>query len=351
MVKVAIAGIGFMGSTHFGAWGNVPNAKVGALCEENEKRLHGDWSDIAGNFGTGGGQVDVSGMSLYNNIDDLVADDSIDLIDVCLPSWLHKNAVIKALKAGRNVVTEKPIALSLEDANEMIAAGDESGKLFHVAQVLRFWPEWRWLKTKVDSGEFGKLTALNIRRVISAPDWSRNVADLGANGGPLIDLHIHDVDFICYLLGRPQRVFSTGRDMGTYINYVSSSYDYGSDGPTVSAQGGAVTMKARAFQHHFEAYFEQATVTHAAATEPDGIDPGQNQSANQVLSVYHADGTVEFPDTGFGEAFASELQHLAECVEQGVLSPVLNARNGRDSLALVMLEAESVRTGKVIDVP
>ncbi len=343
MVKVGLAGIGFMGKTHWDAWQTVEGATVTALCESEEKKLAGDWSSIQGNFGSGGGQVDLTGIGKHRVLADMLADDSIDLIDLCLPTPLHPDAAVEALEAGKNVLCEKPIALNTREAKRMLAAADAHGGIFMVGHVLRFWPEWRWLKSKVDDGEYGKLVGLNIRRVISMPDWSRNVADLGANGGPLIDLHIHDVNFILYLLGMPQQVFATGQTKGDFINYVAANFHY-PEGPTISAQSGAVTMKGRMFMHQYEAYFEQATVAHGSASEPDGIDYAAQQGASQRLTVYRPDGTAEFPELDLPEAFAAELTHASECVAAGRPSEIIDARNATRALGVIEDLAKSVRS-------
>lgn len=349
MVKVGIAGIGFMGVTHYKAWQDVPDAEVAAICTRSEKKLAGDWSSIQGNFGDSGGQQDLSGVAKYRDLSELVADESIDLIDLCLPTRLHPDQTIAALEAGKDVLVEKPIAIDTADADKMIAAAKSNGRNLMVAQVLRFWPEWLWLKRTVAGGEYGKLVGLNLRRVISMPDWSKDVSDLAANGGPLIDLHIHDVDYILYLLGKPSQVFATGQNQGDYINYVAANLVY-PDGPTVSAQSGAVTMKGRMFQHQFEAYFEEATITHAAASEPDTVNAGANQSGSQVLTVYHRDGRATFPEPPAEEAFTAQLRHVAECLRDGRRSDIIDAASARDSLRVVELEAESVLSGKMVKV-
>ncbi|NUP99703.1 MAG: Gfo/Idh/MocA family oxidoreductase [Armatimonadetes bacterium] len=350
MVKVGIAGIGFMGVTHFKAWEEVAGAKVTAICTRSEKKLSGDWSDIQGNFGGGGGVQDLAGVARCRELRELLADPSIDLVDLCLPTRLHPEAAVAALEQGKHVLVEKPIALTTADADRMIAAAEANGRLLMVAQVLRFWPEWLWLKQAIEGGDYGELVGLNLRRVISMPDWSRDVADLAANGGPLIDLHIHDVDFILYLLGKPAQVYATGRNAGDYINYVAANLAY-PGGPTVSAQSGAVTMKGRMFQHQYEAYFERATVAFGEASEPAGIDPALKQGGSQVLTVYAPDGTASFPKPPSEPAFNAQLGHAARCVERGEPSPIIGAQSARDALAVVELEAQSVLSGRVVDVP
>jgi predicted dehydrogenase len=173
------------------------------------------------------------------------------------------------------------------------------------------------------------------------------VADLGANGGPLIDLHIHDVNFILYLLGMPAQVFATGQTKEDFINYVAANFHY-PGGPTVSAQSGAVTMKSRMFMHQFEAYFENATVAHGSASEPEGIDYAAQQGASQRVTVYRADGSVDFPELDLPEAFTAELTHAAECVASGQASEIINARQAVLALGVIEQLAQSVFSGQPV---
>src|SRR5689334_9691660 len=119
MVNVGIIGIGFMGVTHFKALQQVKGAKVSAICTRNPRKLSGDWSDIKGNFGDIGGVQDLSKVARYQEIEELLADETVDLVSVCLPTHLHREVTIAALEAGKHVLVEKPIALTLRDADAM----------------------------------------------------------------------------------------------------------------------------------------------------------------------------------------------------------------------------------------
>jgi predicted dehydrogenase len=230
----------------------------------------------------------------------------------------------------------------------MLDAAGASGRMLMVAHVVRFFPQFAFVKSLVDSGKYGKLIGLHLKRVIAKPDWASSAASLKTKGGPLIDLHIHDVDFLLYLLGRPKRLFAAGRDVDGMITYAATTYDYG-DGLIASCTSGIASTKGRKFQHHFEAYFEQATVTHARATEPKDVDPALHQSASQALTVYHADGSVEFPDVGQTDGFAPQLAHAADCIAAGRASDIIDARFGREALELVFEEAGSIRSGQIVE--
>src|SRR5438874_6903152 len=114
MVRVGIAGIGFMGVTHFKAYQQVEGAPVAAIFTRDPKKLEGDWTNVRGNFGGAGGVQDLAGVRKHNNLEDLLGDPEIDLLDLCLPSYLHRDIAIEALERGKHVLVEKPIALTVE---------------------------------------------------------------------------------------------------------------------------------------------------------------------------------------------------------------------------------------------
>src|SRR6185295_8297855 len=122
MLNVGIAGLGFMGMIHYLAYQKIKGVKVHAMCEQDRTRLAGDWTTIKGNFGPTGTKMDLSKIAKYEQLDKMFADPKIDLVDICLPPGFHADAVVAALKAGKHVFCEKPIALTASDANRMVRA-------------------------------------------------------------------------------------------------------------------------------------------------------------------------------------------------------------------------------------
>ncbi|GIX07748.1 MAG: oxidoreductase [Candidatus Poribacteria bacterium] len=336
MIRVGIIGIGFMGKTHFDAYKGVQGAQVTAICTRSQKKLNGDWSDIQGNFGDRGGIVDLSGIKKYREIDAILADPEIDLVDICLPTALHKEVTLKAFQAGKHVFLEKPIAVRLEDADEMVAAAKRAGKKFFVGQVLRFWPEFAYVKEAVSEGRYGRLLGGNFKRIISQPTWGENwFANLEKSGGPGIDLHIHDADFVNYLLGMPDAVFSSGILAGEeFAAYVATHYLYESEELTITCQSGAIAKKGRPFEHGFDVYFEEATLQY-------------NSSWGQPLVVI-TDSGIEEAKLPEGDAFQRELQYAVDTIRQDAEPTLLSGESARNSLALCWKEVESIRTGQVV---
>src|SRR5207245_7365513 len=152
------------------------------------------------------------------------------------------------------------IALSPEAADRMLAAAKDSGRLLMVAHVLPFFPEFAYAADAVKSRRFGKLLGGHFKRVISKPDWSAEISDATATGGAAVDLHIHDTHFVGLLAGVPKQVFAVGREDGGAVSYLTTSYLYGSGGPSLTCSSGAVAMKAREFVHGYELYLERATL-------------------------------------------------------------------------------------------
>jgi predicted dehydrogenase len=338
MVRVGIAGIGFMGVTHFKAYPQVEGAGVTAIFTRDPKKLEGDWSDVRGNFGDSGGVQDLAGLKKYDDLNRLLADPEIDLLDLCLPSHLHRDITLRALEAGKHVLVEKPIALTVADADVMIAAAERAGRLLMVAQVLRFWPEFAAVKDLLDGGEHGALRGAHFKRVISRPDWSGDdwFSDPSKTGGAVVDLHIHDTDFIHYLFGPPAAVWCTGSlSDREQVDYLVTEYQYPGRNICVSAQSGAVATKAIPFEHGFDVYFERAMLKHNSSTIPK-------------LELYKEDGSKEEVTPRIKDAFVEQLRTATRGVAEGRLPAVIAARSARDSLATVLAEAESVRSGRPI---
>jgi predicted dehydrogenase len=340
MVEIGVVGIGFMGMTHFRGARGVRGGKVTAICTRDEKKLKGDWRDITGNFGDPGGKEDLSGVRPYRKLEELLADPKIDMVDICLPSALHRDTVVKALRAGKNVLVEKPIALTVRDADLMVREAEKAGRSLLVAQVLPFFPEFKYLSTVVRNGKYGKLLGGHFKRIISMPDWSSAFSNLAQSGDPGIDLHIHDTHYMLMLCGLPEKVFSTGRMIqGKCVEYLCTTYLY-EDRPdlALTCASGVICKPGRPFTHGFEVYLEKATITYET--------PG-------LLTVLTADGKVKTPKLSGGdpvEAFTEEIQEAVDQVRKGKISEALSGERAADALRLCYKEIESVQRGRQVRV-
>jgi predicted dehydrogenase len=340
MIKIGIVSLGFMGMIHYLAARKVKGAKVTAICSRDPKKLSGDWRGIRGNFGPPGEKMDLAGIKKYDSYDELLADPDIDLVDVCNPTHLHADTALAALKAGKHALVEKAIALEPRDADAMVEAAANAGKMLMVAHVLPFFPEFAFAADAVRGGAFGRLLGAHFKRVISRPDWSAEIGDAAKTGGPAVDLHIHDTHFIGLLCGVPAKVFSSGVVRNGTVEYLTTQYLYGGRGPAVSCSSGAIAQKGREFVHGYEIYLERATLVYESGTAP--------------LSVLTADGKVKQPKLkGGSEAtsgFTAEIQTAVDGIKTGKEPDLLSGKLARDALVLCHKECQSALSGNPVAV-
>ena len=346
MIRIGIIGIGFMGYTHFEAAKKLKDAKVTAFATRDEKKLAGDWTSIQGNFGPRAGHVDVSELKTYNDYKDLLADDEIDLVDICLPPEMHEKVALEAIAAGKPALVEKPISIQLAAANRMVAAAKDAKLPLMVAQVLPFFPEFQFAADCVRSGRYGKLQAAHFRRVICQPDWSDNMSDYRNLGGWGIDLHIHDNHFISLICGVPDAVYSRGALQGGFVNHLHTQYIYEDSELAVTAVSGGIAAKGLQFAHGYELFFQEATLAFSAGTL------GGEWVVDRPLTVFNQEGKLEHPELNASAewcgAFTSELQAAVEGVKAGEAPHLLSGTLARDALKLCYAEAESVAVGEII---
>ena len=341
MVKVGIIGLGFMGMTHFRAWQKVANAKVTMVCEARPLPEDGDLSKLfAGNLGSGEGlKIDYKQTKVVQKVEDLLSNPEIDLVDICLPTMAHKDVSIAALKAGKNVICEKPMTRTLAQTEEMKAAAEASGQILMPAQCVRFFPEWSYVKRLIDDGRYGKVVAARFRRVSEAPGWGVSSFLKGQeSGGALYDLHVHDLDFVLYCFGMPKAVFARGATYASgAVDHVMANYIY-ENGPVVTAEGSWAMVKGFGFAAGFTVNFEKATLEMDTTRGADALklyEPGQ------PALVIRPEGD---------DGYVGELRHIAEAVAKGTKPSILTPQDGVNSLRVCEAEEKSVQTGQIVTI-
>jgi predicted dehydrogenase len=340
MIRIGIAGIGFMGMVHYLAAQNLRGARVSAVCSRDPRKRAGDWTSIRGNFGPPGAQMDLADVKSLESFQDLIADPTIDLIDICTPTAQHADMAVAALKAGKHVLVEKPIALTMRDADRMLAAAVSADRQLLVGHVLPFFPEFALLADAVKTNRYGRLLAGQFQRIIARPDWSQAISDPAQTGGPAVDLHIHDTHFVRMLFGMPKQVFATGHIEDGVVVHINAQYLFGADGPSLACASGALCQHGRPFMHGYEIYFERGTLTYQSGV----IDP----------TLYGADGQTEQPQLAANTdpiaCFAAEIQAAVSGIDSGIAPPELDGQTARDALSLCYLDCESVRSGQIVKI-
>ena len=229
-LRAAILGFGGMGHCHAAQYAKQKNVRLVAVCDIDQKQL--ETAEMSINLGNTG-KTDMSSLNKYLSYGELIKNEALDFIDICLPTDLHAEYSIRALKDGFNVLCEKPMALNVRDCDKMIAAAEKSGKLLMIAQCLRFNRDFEYVRETVKNGSLGKLIRLSLHRAGGMPGgWFR---DVSRSGGALMDLHIHDLDYVLSLLGKPQYVACFGNTIKSGgIDDLTANMVY-ADGVTVGA--------------------------------------------------------------------------------------------------------------------
>lgn len=337
MTRIGIIGLGFMGRVHYDTYSKLPEARVVAVCDADPKRAAGDLSDTWGNVDKGATrQLPMDRIKGTTDIKELFANPEVDVIDVCLPTPAHVEIVTAALATGKHVLCEKPLARTSADARTIADAAAKARGLFMPAMCMRFWPEWEWLKAAVDDGRYGRALSAIFRRVGSTPaGWFCNGQ---LSGGALLDLHVHDTDFVYHLFGRPTRVSSTGHvGKSGEIDHVVTQYQYASGPASVTAEGSWAAAEGFGFRMQYTVHFERATAD---------FDLGRKEGA---LSV-SGDGKAHPIEVPTRDGYAGELAYFIECVKTGKKPTRVTAEDAVAGLQIVEAEKKSIETGQPVAV-
>ena len=332
-IGIGVLGLGFMGRTHLRAYATAiaagANASVLAVCDRSSNCLETNGrpkrllpgEDDAPLF-------DPQQVTCLTELEELFARKDIQLVSICTPTDSHVDLAIAALRAGKNVLLEKPVALSSAEVQRLIDAEATAPGFCLPAMCMRFWPGWSWLKPAIETGRYGKVLSASFRRLCARPDWSPGFYDsLSRSGGALFDLHIHDVDLVQWLFGTPNQIQSAGD-----LHHITTTYTF-PDGPThVSAQGGWNHTPGFPFQMHYTVIFEEATADYNSTRDPalQFYQHGQLQELEPAMT---------FPEGQSG--YDGEIRHALEVCQGATPSIGLG-----DALALAQtLERERTALG------
>ena len=340
-IKIGIAGMGFMGQSHFTNCLALSREtglyQIIAIADPEPLRRAG-YAPVVGNIDAVTPHLDMTNVECYLDAADMIDRADLDVVYICLPTSMHASMSVRALRRGRHVFCEKPMALSLAEADQMVAAARETGACLLIGHVLRFWPEFKYLKDTAASGRLGALRSLSLTRLGAAPIWSWHnwMRDEQQSGGGLIDLQIHDIDVVHWVAGVPDAVSAHGWNTSTPggIDWVDSSYHYG-PGLSVHSHGGWQSYPSfKGFEVGYEAFFERGWIRF-------------NPSAQHKLTE-HAAGAAE--PTYFessGNAYANEDRFFLSCVAEGKdPGSVISPEDARTTVQIALaLEASARRDG------
>lgn len=335
MVRIGMIGLGFMGRMHLAAYEGIDDAQLVAVADTDPRRAAGDLTGGWGNIEGAAEQLDMTNIKGTTDPGELLAMDDVDVVDICVPTPYHEQIAIAALAAGKHVLCEKPLAPSAESAGRIADAAAQADGIFMPAMCIRFWPQWAWLKQATDDGRYGKVLDAMFRRLGAVPPgW---FGDGEMSGGAILDLHLHDSDFVHYLLGMPDAVFSRGYSrVSGRTDHVVTQYLYGDGGPAaVTAEGSWTRDEGFGFAMQYAVKFEQATAVHDIGAESALVVHEGGESAPVELD---------------GDGYAAEMAYFVSCVQQGRKPETVTAADAVESIRLVEAEQRSIETGQIVTI-
>ena len=315
-VNLAIVGAGFMGETHVNSLKKIEGAGVPFVCDIDASK--------------GKPLADLAGAQYISDFDDLLSKE-VDIIDVCLPTPLHKVFALKVLEAGYNLFLEKPLAINMKDGRAILKAASKSPGLSMVGHVLRFWPGYTELQGKIKAGEVGEPRHVLAYRVGPPPGWAKWYMDMKKSNGVIFDLGIHDIDYIRWVMGEPKMVFSQVYEKDGVHAHGQVLLDYGNGEALCECSWlGSGTFP-------FTTYLEVAGtgglvhIDGRANNSYASFSPG----GSNCLDPYQEDGYVR------------ELRHFVKCVRDGE-KPAVPISEGLRTIGLSLAAVESAKTGEPV---
>ncbi|RKY02307.1 MAG: hypothetical protein DRP54_02040 [Spirochaetes bacterium] len=331
MVKIGIIGAGFIGDVHAQAYNRIENAQlVGIVNRTREK---------------GEKFAEKYGIKFYPTMDELLESEDIDAVDICTPTHLHLEMVKKAANAGKNILCEKPLALSVEDAEEMISIVKEKKVKAMVGHVLRFWPEYVRVKEIIDKRELGKPLFATCARLAVSPDWRNWGFKEELSGGVTMDLQIHDIDYLIWLFGIPKSVRSQGyynKELGGWA-HVGILFNF-DDNVSGMSESGWAFKGSFPFTMLLRILCEKGTIDWTFKAGKNIEERGKEFS----LTIYKPDGSVEIPEMEKEDPFYLELKYFIDCIENNTDIERATLEDGKNTLLVTLSAIKSLKENSIV---
>lgn len=333
MLKFAIIGFGGLGRLHFRDVAEFSNLagdlQLVAICDVEETAFT---KEVKTNLGGESSAMDLSVYHLYQDAEELLEKEELDFVITALPTYIHEKVAVMAMEKGIHVFSEKPMAINLEQAENMLAVAKKNQVKLMIGQCLRYMPCYVALKNAIESGKYGKVCRAEFTRMSSRVDWSWQnwLQDMEKSGGAALDMHVHDVDFISWAFGRPKSVTSFSTSLVTENESMVTRYKY--DDMLVTSKVDWEFPKSFPFTAEYVVRFEKAAMV---------LKGGK-------LTLYTDDKTEEI-ELSADNAYSMEIVDFIDCIRKDRESEINPPEASLETLKLALAEMESAKTGKPVE--
>jgi predicted dehydrogenase len=322
-----------MGSTHAKAFQRVDGVEIAAIYAHSDKRA--------------GPLAQELGAVYTDNIDRILQDDTIDAIDNCLPTPEHRPLTEAALAAGKHVLLEKPIALTDTDAAALVAAGDASDRVFMMAHVLRFWPEYVELQKRASNGSLGELRSGLAYRRQPFPAWSALFARSDLTGGAVVDMMIHDIDALNWVFGTPQSVTANGirNPRSNGWDQVQLLIDYGTASAVVD--GGMMMPESYPFTSTLQVLGSEGFIEYDFQAGGRSVEEA---GGTNTLELFPNEGDPKTLEIEQQDPYLAEIEYFVECIRSGQPATRATPADARLALDTALAARESIETNRTVPI-
>ena len=328
MVNLGIAGMGYIGRVHLEASQKVPGVRVLAVATRQPEKIRDAFP----------------GLQIYPSYPELLLDHRLDAVIICLPTDLHEEATVKAAECGRHILCEKPMGLDGASAQRMLRAAQAQGRILMVAQVLRFWPQYARIKELIEAGEVGPIRSITACRLSKYPPWSDWFRNPAKSGGCLLDLQVHDVDFIHWILGHPQSVYTVGiQASGGSWDHVHTTLNYPQAQATVEAS--SLMPSSWPFTTSVHVMGDRGALEYKFRV---GANIQEREQATHFFRLYKNDGAVSEPTASRDDMFAAQLRYFAQCVAESQPPRLCPPEETCQVMQVMNASRQSADSGRII---
>ncbi|APX33568.1 dehydrogenase [Brachybacterium sp. P6-10-X1] len=278
------------------------------------------------------------GATIHGSLEDLLA--AVDVVDVCTPTAVHAEIVHRALDAGKDVVCEKPLALTSEDARAVVEHAERAGRVLLPAHVVRYFPQYAAAQRAVEAGTVGRLAVLRFERTGSFPTqpW---FADEELSGGIVMDQMIHDIDQAIWLAGPVQRVYAQQSTSAASDTVRTAHAVLTHTGGAISHCRGLWGPPGTQFRYTFDLAGDSGRLQYDSAGDPGVV-------LDDVAAARQESGDGFLPDLdGLRSPYAEEIVEFAAALRTGGPTRVV-AADGAYAVEISRAALESLRTGRSI---
>lgn len=320
--------MGYIGRIHLEAARKVPGAQVLAVATQEA-------ADIRDTF---------PGLQVYPSYQELFLDERLHAVIICLPTHLHEVATVQAAGRGLHILCEKAMALDATSAQRMLEAARVRGRILMVAHILRFWPQYVRIQEMIEAGDVGSVRSVTAWRLGKYPPWSNWFRDPAKSGGCLLDLQIHDVDFIYWILGRPQSVYTVGIQAPTKSwDHVHSTLTY----PQAQAciESSFMMPESMPFTTGIRVLGSQGALEYTFCV---GANIQEREHASHIFRWYKSSGTVSDLSIPGVDMFAAQLRYFVSRVADRQPPRLCPPEETCQVMQVMTASRQSAESGRVV---